>query len=49
MGYISNVAGGVFPYDARIFGYDFNPIEEVLNDFLNNAGLSMDIYKAIHI
>lgn len=37
MGYISEVSGGVFPYDSRIFGYDFEPIEDVTNYFLNYA------------
>jgi hypothetical protein len=38
MGYISGVSGGVFAYDGRIFGYDFDPLEAVIIEFLNNAG-----------
>lgn len=47
--YIEEVSGGVFDYDARIFDYDFTPLEDVVNNFLNKATKSDDIYKAIHI
>lgn len=31
MDYIMDVSGGAFEYDARIFNYDFDPTEEVVN------------------
>jgi hypothetical protein len=37
MDYIHAVSGGLFEYDGRIFDYDWNPIEDVVNVFLNNA------------
>jgi hypothetical protein len=35
--YIAEVSGGVFDYDARIFNYDWDPIEDVLNNFMNTC------------
>lgn len=43
------MSAGVFEYDARIYGYEWNPIEDVVNNFLNKAAKKDDIYKAIHI
>jgi hypothetical protein len=37
MGYVRDVSAGIFDYDGRIFGYDWNPIEEEFNYFLNNC------------
>ena len=49
IGYIEDVSGGIFDYDARIFGYDWDPIEGDVNYFLNNNAKKVDFYKAIHI
>ena len=48
MGYIVDVSGavqfdeaGVFPYDARIFAYDWDPTEQIVTDyFTEDANLS---------
>lgn len=36
-GYIDEIAGGMFGFDATIFDYDWNPIEETLDNFLVNC------------
>jgi len=33
MDYIKSVSGNVFPYDNRIFDYDWNPIEDTVTDY----------------
>ena len=33
MGYIEDVSGDVFPYDNRIFGYDWDPKEDVVTEY----------------
>jgi len=38
MSYIDRVSGGVLSYDARIFDYDWDPIENVISEFLNTCG-----------
>jgi len=37
VGYVGGVSGGVFPYDNRIFGYDWDPIEQPVNDYFNKS------------
>jgi hypothetical protein len=37
MDYVSEVSGDVFSYDSRIFSSDWDPVEEVYDDFLNNC------------
>ena len=37
MDYIDSVSGGLFEYDGRIFNSDWDPIEDNVNIFLNNA------------
>lgn len=37
MGYIEGVSGDVFPYDQRIFGYDWDPKENIVTAWLNNS------------
>ncbi len=49
MSYIDEVGGNVFTYDARIFDYDWDPIDAVWVDFLTKSGKKADIYSAIHI
>jgi hypothetical protein len=38
MGYITSVSGNVFPYDNRIFGYDWDPIENAVSDYFTISG-----------
>lgn len=47
--YIAEVSGNVFSYDARIFGYDWDPYENMVFSFFNKCSKSADLYKAIHI
>lgn len=35
MNYIEDVSGGVFAYDQRIFGYDWDPVEQVVIDYFS--------------
>lgn len=45
--YMTAVNGGVFDYDARRYDYDWDPIENLVNDFLNEA--IDEFYEALHI
>lgn len=47
--YIDTIGGGVLSYDARIFGYDFNPTSKIYEDFLTISGKKNDIYQALHV
>ena len=38
MGYIEEVSGDAFPYDARIFGYLWDPIEQPTTDYFTISG-----------
>jgi hypothetical protein len=49
MGYISTVSGGVFAYDNRIFGYDWDPIENAVSDYFTVSGQVDKILEAIHV
>ena len=50
MGYIEEISGGVFAYDNRIFGADWDKIEDpVTNYFSADNPDSAEIYKAIHV
>ena len=52
--YVSGEVGmddaGEFPYDARIFGYDWDPAEQIVKDYFaeTNADYT-DIMTAIHV
>lgn len=51
IGYVNGVSGGVFPYDNRIFGYDWDPIEQPVDDYFNatlNPNIT-DVWNAIHV
>ena len=37
LNYLDTVSGGVFPYDARIFGYDWDATEKATHDYFNSA------------
>lgn len=43
MDYISNVSGGVFAYDQRIFGVDWDPIEDPVTNYFTNQKVSGDL------
>lgn len=44
MDYIVGVSGGVFPYDNRIFGYDWDPTESVVTDYFTVSANVTGIY-----
>ncbi len=44
MSYIEEASGGLLEYDARIFNYDWNPIEDVVNNFLNTCTQKDEFY-----
>lgn len=49
MDYIQTVSGNVFPYDSRIFDYDWNPIEQPYVDYFTKSSLSWIAFDLIHI
>lgn len=49
MSYIEAVSGGVFPYNAQIFGYDWEPKEDLVIQYLANSSHVEELYKVIHI
>ena len=49
MGYIEDVTGGAFEYNAQIFDYEWNEEQQVVVDFLTKSGKVNDIYAAIHV
>lgn len=50
MGYIEDVAGDPLPYDNRIFGYDFDPIEApVIGYFSEDNPDSATLYTNLHV
>lgn len=50
MGYIEDVAGDPLPYDNRIFGYDFDPIEAPVLGYFSTANPnSTTLYSALHV
>ena len=49
MDYIVNVSGGVFPYDNRIFGYDWDPTEDIVTDYFTTSDQVSTVYDNIHV
>ena len=52
MGYITDVSGGVFAYDQRIFGVDWDPIEDPVTNYFttqNDPTTLTDIFTKIHV
>jgi len=47
--YVSTVSGGMAWYDARIFGYDFTPLEEVITYMFLLSDKHEDLQKSIHL
>ena len=49
MTYIQNVSGDVQPYDARIFTYDWDPLENAVKAVLQTSGKASELHKALHV
>jgi hypothetical protein len=49
MGYITSVTGNVFPYDSRIFGSDWDAVENPVTDYFTTSGKVEEIFKIIHV
>ena len=49
MGYITGVSGDALPYDERIFGYDWDPIEDVVTEYLQDSAQAPQIWEAVHV
>jgi hypothetical protein len=49
MSYITSVTGNVFPYDSRIFGYDWDAVENPVTNYFTISGKVDEIYKLIHV
>ena len=52
LSYVLEVSGGVFPYDLRIFDYNWDPIEAPVNDYfdaMKNAANITALWEAIHV
>ena len=47
MGYIRAVGAGILSYDARIFGYDFDPKEADVDAYLSSG--APGLYDALHV
>lgn len=48
MGYIEEISGGVFAYDQRIFGADWDPIEDPVNNYFNETIQTTADYSTIN-
>ena len=48
MGYITSVSGGVFAYDQRIFGADWDPIEDPVSNYFSSDFQSTADYSTIN-
>lgn len=49
LSYISEVSGGVYSFDGRIFSYDFQPKRAVYEDLLSKSKKVEQLWEAIHI
>lgn len=49
MGYITSVSGNVFPYDNRIFGADWDLIENPVEQYFTISGQVDKILEIIHV
>lgn len=49
MDYIKDVSAGVGWYDARIFSYDWAPLEKVIEDLFTKSSRKEDIQKILHL
>ena len=48
MGYIESISGGVFAYDQRIFGVDWDPIEDPVSNYFSSTSQSAEDYSTIN-
>ena len=46
MGYIEDISGNVFPYDNRIFAYDWDPMEDIVTQYFQTQTA---VYDIIHV
>lgn len=49
LNYISDVSGGVYSFDGRIFDYDFAPVKAAYQDLLTKSKKVQQLYRALHI
>jgi hypothetical protein len=49
MDYIVSVSGDAYPYDQRIFGYDWDPIEQPTIDYFTISAQVETIFETIHV
>lgn len=49
MDYIEDVSGNEYPYDQRIFDYDWDTYEQITTDYFTVSGNVQEIYKQIHV
>ena len=49
MSYITGVSGDVFPYDSRIFGSDWDAVENPTTNYFTISGRVIEIYDLIHV
>lgn len=49
MAYIKDVSAGVGWYDARIFSYDWDPLEKVIEDLFTKSSRKEDMQKILHL
>ena len=47
--YISKVSGGAYPYDYRIYDYDWTPLETPVTGYLTQSNKVNELYAAIHV
>ena len=47
--YITKVSGGAYPYDYRIYDYEWTPLEAPVTGYLTQSNKVSDLYKAIHV
>ena len=49
MDYITGISGNMFPYDTRIFDYDWDPYEQIVTDYFTVSEDVSTIYTSIHV
>jgi len=49
MTYLQTVSGDMLPYDARIFGQDWNPKKQMVVDYFTISDKVAEIYTIIHV
>jgi len=49
MDYVETISDNVFPYNSRIFDYDFDPKEQAVKDIFTKSTLVDKIYESLHV